>query len=244
MQEFLTAFIDPANIPGHISYMLLIVSMLMRRMHLLRVFALAAGTFSAVYYFSLGDMVSLFWEVIFTLVNLVQLIILLVENRAGRYSSDEQMFIETVLRGLERMHIRKLMKHGEVREYGPGKIVATENEAIDGLYFVVDGQASVLHGDRTIGHVRSGDFIGEMSYLTGRKATASVVADTALRLIRFDRETLREHLLRHPEVRHALESGFNRNLVEKLVKTNASAKLLVDGDEVGISEMLPESHAS
>jgi CRP-like cAMP-binding protein len=59
-----------------------------------------------------------------------------------------------------------------------------------------------------------------MSYLTGKHATATVTVLTPMRCLTFERTALRAHLERNPEVRHAMEGGFNRNLVDKLVKTN------------------------
>jgi len=48
-EQFLAAFIDPKNLVGHVAYVLLIVSMLMRNMRWLRIFAISAGTISAIY---------------------------------------------------------------------------------------------------------------------------------------------------------------------------------------------------
>ncbi|MEZ5791802.1 MAG: cyclic nucleotide-binding domain-containing protein [Nitratireductor sp.] len=220
MQAFFDAFFDPANIPGHISYILLIGSMLMRRMHWLRLLAISAGVFSAIYYVTLGDSVSFFWECLFTLVNLVQLVILFVENRLGKFSKDEHMFIETVLHGLERAHIRKLMKLGAWTEVADGMVLIHQDTVPAGLYFVVNGSARVERDGRVVGMVGPNDFLGEMSYLTGKEATATVTTVTPMRYLCFDREMLRNHLARNIEVRQALESGFNRNLVQKLVNTS------------------------
>lgn len=220
MQEFFAAFADPANVAGHISYVLLITSVMMRKMHHLRMVAISAGTFSAVYYVQVGDPVSFFWESLFTLVNAVQLAILFVENRRGKFSSEEQSFIDTALRGLERVHARRLVKLGQWQDLPDNEVLIVEDSTPLHLYYVVNGTASVEREDRMIGMVGPGDFLGEMSYLTGNRATATVRTVTPMRCLVFDRKALRAHLARHPEVRHALEAGFNRNLVEKLVKTS------------------------
>ncbi|MFZ1814674.1 MAG: cyclic nucleotide-binding domain-containing protein [Rhizobiaceae bacterium] len=220
MQAFFEAFFDPANLPGHVSYVLLIISMLMRQMHLLRMVAVSAGIFSAIYYISLGDSVSFFWECVFTLVNLVQLLILFIENRLGKFSAEEQMFIDTALHGLERVHVRRLLKLGTWSELADGQVLINEDTVPDGLFFLVNGSARIERKKRKVGMVGPGDFLGEMSYLTGKDATATVTSVTPIRFLTFDREALRSHLARNIEVRQAIEAGFNRNLVEKLVNTN------------------------
>lgn len=220
MQDFITAFLDPANLAGHISYILLIGSMLMRKMLYLRILAISAGTFSATYYITVGDPVSLFWEILFTLVNLTQLIILAIENRRGRFTAEEEAFVKAVLPTLERAQTRRLLKLGEWTEIADGKVLIVEDTTPSNLFYLVNGSATVERAGRPIGMVGPGDFLGEMSYLTGSAATATVTSVTPLRYLAFDRKNLRAFLEKNDEVRHALESGFNRNLIDKLVKSN------------------------
>ena len=224
MSEFLTEFwadfSKPENMVGHIAYALLIISMMMRNMNWLRFFAIMAGTISAIYYFTLGDKVSMFWESIFTLVNLCQFLILQVENRRGRFSEEEAMFIQSCLTGIERAHARRLVKLGAWSEVQENVTLIYEDTCPDLLKFVVSGRARIERNGKPVGEVGVGDFLGEMSYLTGKMATASVITTEPTRFLAFDRRTLRPHLEKNPEVRHALEASFNRNLVDKLTKAN------------------------
>ena len=218
--EFLTAFLDPANLVGHIAYVLLIGSMLMRNMNWLRALAIMAGSISAIYYWTLGDYVSMFWESLFSLVNVAQLVILIIENRRGRFSDEEQMFIETCIPDLERLHARRFMKLGAWTEVQEAIELVVEDTCPPDLKFIVSGKARVERNNKRLGKVGRGDFLGEMSYLTGKQASASVISETPVRYLAFSRENLKTHLEKNPEVRHALEASFNRNLVDKLVKTN------------------------
>lgn len=221
MQVFLDAFVDPANLAGHISYILLIISMMMRTMHWLRVFAISAGLFSAGYYASIGDPISFFWESVFTLVNAVQLLILFIENRRGKFSAEEQMFIDKVLKSVERIHVRRLMKLGAWTQVGENFKLIEEDTEPPNLIFIVSGTASVERRGEQVGHAGTGDFLGEMSYLSGKNASATVISETPMRYLAFDRSELKKHLAKNIEIRHALEAGFNQNLVEKLIKTSA-----------------------
>lgn len=218
--EFWTDFSDPKNFIGHIAYMLLILSMMMRNMNWLRFFAIMAGSISAVFYFTINDFVSMFWESMFTLVNLAQFLILQIENRRGKFSHDEAMFIRACLPDVERAHARKLVKLGAWTDVQDGVTLITEDTRPEHLKFIVSGEAEIRRDGRPIGLVKDGDFLGEMSYLTGQNATASVITTAPTRFLAFDRKDLRQHLSRNPEVRHALEASFNRNLVSKLAKTN------------------------
>ncbi len=223
LAEFWADFTRPENIVGHIAYVLLIVSMMMRSMNWLRFFAILAGGISAVYYWILSDYVSMFWESLFSLVNIAQLIILQIENRRGRFSEDEALFIKSCLSGIERAHARKLVKLGAWTEVQEEVTLITQGTSPPQLKFLVGGEARVERNNRIIGMVECGDFLGEMSYLTEKPATASVITTLPTRYLAFDRKVLRAHLDKNSEVRHALEASFNRNLVDKLAKTSDTA---------------------
>ncbi|MEM7215605.1 MAG: cyclic nucleotide-binding domain-containing protein [Pseudomonadota bacterium] len=220
LAEFWADFSRPENLVGHFAYVLLIVSMMMRNMNWLRFFALLAGAISAIYYWILSDYVSMFWEALFSLVNVAQLVILQIENRRGKFSEEESMFISSCLSDIERAHARRLVRLGAWTEVQDEATLITQDTCPGHLKYVVSGEASIVRNNRVIGIVGSGDFLGEMSYLTGKKATASVVTTKPTRYLAFERKTLRTHLEKNPEVRHALEASFNRNLVEKLAKTS------------------------
>jgi len=224
MQQFLDNFLDPANIVGHIAYVFLIISMMMRTMHWLRFFAIAAGSISAIYYFTLSDYVSVFWESLFSLVNIIQLTLLAIENRRGKFSEEEQLFFEQVLRNVERAHARKLIKAGNWQDVEVGETLVVEGTWPKRLKFIVSGHARISLKDKEIAFVGPGDFLGEMSYLTGKAASATATAVTSMRFVSFERRRLEAQLDKHADLRHALEAGFNRNLVEKLVKANRESQ--------------------
>ncbi|MCF6320939.1 MAG: popeye domain-containing protein [Rhizobiaceae bacterium] len=220
MQQFLDAFLEPANIVGHIAYVFLIISMMMRTMHWLRFFAIAAGSISAIYYYTLGDYVSVFWESLFSLVNIIQLTLLAIENRRGRFSEEEQLFFQSVLRNVERGPARRLIRAGKWQDIDTGEILVVEGTWPKRLKFIVSGHANITVDGREIAFVGPGDFLGEMSYLTGKAASATATAVTPVRFLSFELARLETHLDKNADLRHALEAGFNRNLVEKLVKAN------------------------
>ncbi len=59
---------------GHLSYVLLVLSMVMRRMSLLRMLVIASAFVAITYdWFWLKDPVGVFWETLLVLVNIVQL---------------------------------------------------------------------------------------------------------------------------------------------------------------------------
>lgn len=221
--EFWLDFSKSENMIGHLAYALLITSMMMRNINWLRALAIMAGSISAVYYWTLDDKVSMFWETLFTLVNIAQFMILQIENRRGIFNEDEDYFIKTCIPNIERSYARRLVKLGAWTEVQDETILVFEDKVPDKLKFIISGSADVFRNGKLIGKVGRGDFLGEISYLTGEKATATAVVTQPVRYLAFGQERLKNYLAKNAEVRYALEASFNRNLADKLVKSNSNS---------------------
>ncbi len=220
MEQFAT----PGKLVGHLSYVLLIASMMMRSMKWLRIIAISAGVVSAFYgYFFLKDFVTVFWEVIFVTVNLVQLLLLEFENRRAKFSDDEQRFIQYAIPNVERAHAKRLMRLAKHVEFEVGTILTNEGERVENLIFVVEGAIRLDKGGKMVGVCGHDDFIGEIDFMQNKGATATAMVTNSARCFSFEPSSLKALLSRDDNLRHALESSFNRNLVDKLMKSNESS---------------------
>lgn len=209
---------------GHIPYMLMVASMLMRKMVWLRAFAIAAGA-TRVYVraFIVYDPVSVIWEAVLVIINVVQLSIIWWESRHNELDEDERLMTARILPRASKRAVRQFLSLAESRVVEPGAALTTEGKKVEDLMFIVDGVARVERGERLIAICSRGDFVGEMSFIAGGKATATVIVDKTVRLAFFQRDRLEAMMMRDAELRAAIESSFNRNLIEKLVKTGDSS---------------------
>ena len=64
--------------------------------------------------------------------------------------------------------------------------------------------------------VQPGSFIGEMSFLSGEPAAATVTTVAACRVFAVPQERLRDLLRGHDEIRVVLQELFGHDLVQKL----------------------------
>jgi hypothetical protein len=221
MDEFLEQFTDPSKFVGHINYILVILSVSMSSMRWLRIFAIASGITGVAYYgFLVSDLISATWEFIFTTVNAIQLALVLLANRSRRVTDDEKLFIDTVMPSLEGNLRTRMLKLGKWETKQPGEVLIEEGQAAPRLVFIARGAASVEKADRLIGVCGPGDFLGEMSFLSGNPASATVRVSNEIRCCVYEPGELKALLLRNPPIRQALELSFNRNLVGKLDRMN------------------------
>ena len=221
LDELLTGFTNPVILFGHFTYFLLIVSMLMRRMVWLRSLAVASGLAKIVYRaFFMVDPVSVVWEAIFVAVNIGQLIILWYYERHHTFEEDQRHFVSSMPPGVERRSLKNLLELSTVREVPAGATLTTAGEAVTELIFVTKGVAVIERDGTTVAACGVGDYVGEMSFLTGRPASATAKAFKPMRVLAFDQLKLKAAMDSDAGIRRAMESSLNLNLVGKLVRAN------------------------
>lgn len=221
--QLLTGLTNPVILFGHLTYFLLIVSMLMRRMVWLRSFAVASGIAKIVYRtFFVFDPVSVLWETVFVLVNIGQLLVIWYYERHHRFSDDERHFVDSMPPSVERRALKRLLTFASVREVPADEVLVREGEVVKDLLYVADGVARIESGGRIIAVCGPGDYLGEMSFLSGEPATATVIAAKPMRVLAFDQQRLHVAVASDAGIHRAMEAGLNRNLVGKLVRANTA----------------------
>ena len=215
-------FASPGKLVGHMSYVLLILSMMMRSMTWLRIIAVMAGLVSVGYGIVLQDAVVIFWEVIFVSVNLVQLLLMEIQNRRARFSADEEQFINSVLAGVEKAHCSSLLKLAQHVEFDVEEKLTREGEPVESLLFILEGAVRIERDGELVGVCGHDDFLGELGFMLGTEASATAIVANSARCLSFEFEPLKALLDKNHNLRYALEASFNRNVMGKLVKANDS----------------------
>jgi CRP/FNR family transcriptional regulator, cyclic AMP receptor protein len=86
--------------------------------------------------------------------------------------------------GLSRRHLRALADRADQVEFQPGEAIVIEGMRGGAFFAIVEGNARVTRGKRTLATLGPGDFFGELALLDGGERTASVVAATPMLCIR------------------------------------------------------------
>ncbi|MCP4316029.1 MAG: cyclic nucleotide-binding domain-containing protein [Hyphomicrobiales bacterium] len=221
MESIITAALAPESIAGHLSYGLLVLSMLMSSIVWLRAIALVSGVAGVVYSgMVLHDPIGTGWEALFVLANLGQLCLLMWRSRRVRFTDEEFLFCQNALVLVPPFLARQFIDAGNWRDVPAGTVLTQQDETVEQLTYVAEGHVDVTVNGRLVAACATGDFIGELGIISGRPATATTTATTDLRALVFERETLLKHLQRQPDIKIALQAGFKNNLRHKLAKAN------------------------
>jgi hypothetical protein len=222
---FLADLVSPHFAWAHWPYALLVLSMLMREMVWLRTIAIVAGVSRIVIRAAiLYDPVTVAWETALVLINIGQLVLIWWDKGHRHSNEDEALLATTILPGQAGRAVRRLMGLAKWQSVEPGETLIAEGQRVTRLLFVTDGAARIEKGGVLVAICSRGDFVGEMGFVSGDVATATVIADRPMRLASFDAGTLKASLGGDEELRHALEASFNRNLIGKLSRSNTGAQ--------------------
>lgn len=212
---------------GHLSYFLLVISMLMRDITWLRIFvilsALVAITYDAVW---LKDPVGVFWETLLVIVNIAQIALIWWQNRRARFSPEETRLIAARLSVLDPHAARRLLDMGEWRNGAPGLVLTEQDKPVQHLTFIAQGSAEILCDGRTVAMCGPGNFVGEMSLVGNSPASAQAVLSENARLWQIDTDLVRSLRQSAPEMATALEAGIAQDLKSKILAANAAPQAI------------------
>ena len=105
----------------------------------------------------------------------------------------------------------------DLRSFSPGDLVVTQGEAGRSLFVVVSGRLKVwvregAGSSRCVRTLGGGDFLGEVSLLTGSPRTATVCAASAADLLELEWSRVEEIVRDHPRVADVLRSFCDERL--------------------------------
>jgi hypothetical protein len=211
------------HIVGNLSFGLTALSFLMRDILLLRIFATVSSLLGVAYNYLIPEgplWLVIFWLSVFASINLVRIIMLFLENRGIKFSEEEQELYDTVFKSFAPVEFMKLIRVAEWRMSAEGEYLAVEDEPLDSLKLIYNGDAVVEKHDLEIAQLHDGRFVGEVSYLQGTKnATATVRTVRTTRYLSWQKEELRKLLKRNPTMDMAMNTLFQHDIIDKLAHT-------------------------
>jgi CRP/FNR family transcriptional regulator, cyclic AMP receptor protein len=115
---------------------------------------------------------------------------------------------------LSRKELVQLERVCEDLEVEPGKVLCRQGQTGHEFFVIVDGKLQVTRTGRRVATLGSGDFVGEIALLTELPRTATVTAETAVRLFVLTRREFHAVLDQNPRVERKVLRALARRLAE------------------------------
>jgi CRP/FNR family transcriptional regulator, cyclic AMP receptor protein len=113
---------------------------------------------------------------------------------------------------LPKRALQRLAREADELSFEPGEHLVEEGLLGETLFVVMQGKGKVTRRGRRVGSVVPGDFFGELSTIDGGPRTATIVAETPMRVLRLFRDTLRKLLEDEPQLSVKILDGIVRRI--------------------------------
>jgi CRP/FNR family transcriptional regulator, cyclic AMP receptor protein len=116
--------------------------------------------------------------------------------------------------GLSRKEFVQLERVCEDLQVEPGKVLCKEGQIGHEFFVLVDGKVRVTRTGRHVATLSGGDFVGEIALITEMPRTATVTAETPVRLFVLTRREFHAVLDQSPNVERKVLRALARRLAE------------------------------
>jgi len=203
----------------HIGNVLYLGSYLVKDIFLLRFLTVVAMFVFLPYYLFQGNdplWEPVVWSFVFTGVNVYQIVKLFLERRPVVISEEENKIYEQSFTTFTLRQFAKLLKFSHRKSFGQSESILEKDAVTDKVMFVIDGDVIVEKEEKVTSELKLGDFIGDISYLTGNPNRFRISAKDQAKIIFWDKESFEKTVNSDPSYKACWQSLISNKLVEKL----------------------------
>ncbi len=223
MEAIKASFSLDAGLLVHIATLGYIFGFLLKNQLILRILVLGSTILYIPYYYYIYPAQPL-WAAIMgsTLVIFANIIgtVSLIYDRLPIKIDPKHMPIYQSLQGIRPGEFRRLIKAAEYQIADDNLTLTNEDEAPSHLYYLEKGIGVAEKKDKTF-TVPEGRFVGEISFILGGNATATVNISKGAAFLSWEKTVLNKLLEKHPNLQRAFEARIARDMASKLASSQS-----------------------
>jgi len=214
---------DIATIVGHLAFGLIAFSYLVKDIMYLRILSIVASLFGMFFNYTVPVepmWLPIGWNGLFVLVNLYHISILLYEKRPINMDDKNTELYETLFKELTPVEYLKISKAAQWQHYEPDDVVIRQLHLVPDLILIYNGTIDVMVDKNKVAELRDGQFVGEMSFLTEKSATATCVVKHPTECLVWKQKEFKELLKRNPSLYFTIQSLLSAQVSNNLVSSS------------------------
>ena len=212
-----------ATLAGHLAFGLIAFSFLVKDILYLRILSILASLFSVLYnfYIPIEPMwLAINWNIIFVLVNIYHIAVIIYEKRPVKMSSKEKELYETMFRGLTPVEFLKITKIAQWKKFKSPLPIIQQGKPVNDLILIYNGMVDILVNDNKVAELKDGQFVGEMSFLTEKPATATCKVTHNTECLVWPQKDFKDLLKRNPSLYFTIQSLLSEQVSNNLVSSS------------------------
>ena len=211
-----------ATLAGHLAFGLIAFSFLVKDIFWLRILSIAASLFSVFYNYVIPIepmWLAINWNFIFIAVNIYHIAIILYEKREVKMDDKNQELYDTLFSEMTPVEYLKISRAAKWELVKSGQKIITQGMPVPDLYLIYNGTVDVIVDGEEIAQLKDGEFVGEMSFLTEKVATATCKVKYDTQCLVWKQREFKELLKRNPSLYFTIQSVLSAQVSDKLVSS-------------------------
>lgn len=212
-----------ATLAGHLAFGLIAFSFLVKDIFWLRIVSIAASLFSVLYNYIIPAepmWLAINWNFVFIAVNLYHIAVILYEKREVKMDDKNQELYDTLFKEMTPVEYLKISRAAKWELVKAGQRIITQGMPVPDLYLIYNGTVDVLVDNEQIAELKDGEFVGEMSFLTEKVATATCKVRYDAQCLVWKQKEFKELLKRNPSLYFTIQSVLSAQVSDKLVSSS------------------------
>ncbi len=205
-----------ALIAGHLAFGLIAFSFLVKDILWLRVVSILASLFSVLYNYIIPVepmWLAINWNFIFIAVNLYHIAVIIYEKRPIKMEPKDKELYETLFRDLSPVEYLKISKVARWETYKSGEKIIIQGTPVLDLVLIYNGTVDVAVDGKGVAQLKDGQFVGEMSFLTEKPATATCIVKHDTECLVWKQPEFKDLLKRNPSLYYTIQGLLSNQLV-------------------------------
>ena len=205
-----------AVIAGHLAFGLIAFSFLVKDILWLRIVSILASLFSVFYNWVIPVepmWIPIGWNFVFVALNVYHIAVIIYEKRPIKMAPKDEELYETLFKDLSPVEYLKISKVAEWKTYKSGEKIIRQGTPVTDLILIYNGTVDVAVDGKGVAQLKDGQFVGEMSFLTEKPATATCIVKHKTECLVWKQPEFKELLKRNPSLYYTIQSLLSNQLV-------------------------------
>jgi len=205
-----------ATVAGHLAFGLIAFSFLVKDILWLRIVSILASSFSVFYncVIPIEPMwIAIHWNFVFIALNLYHIAVIVYEKRPIKMAPKDKELYETLFKDLSPVEYLKISKVARWEKYKSGETIIRQEHLVPDLILIYNGTVDVVVGKEKVAELRDGQFVGEMSFLTEKSATATCIVKHDTECLVWRQPEFKDLLKRNPSLYYTIQGLLSNQLV-------------------------------
>ena len=125
---------------------------------------------------------------------------------------DKELY-ETLFKDLSPVEYLKVTKIANWKTFKSGETIIRQEHLVTDLVLIYNGTVDVVVGKKKVAELKDGQFVGEMSFLTEKSATADCVVKHDTECLMWKQPEFKDLLKRNPSLYYTIQGLLSNQLV-------------------------------